>query len=50
MDANKLRFLSEMAEKLESQGNIVEANAVHNLFMKQASEFDKNIKFHFLTT
>lgn len=41
MDANKLRFLSSLAEKLELEGNIVEADAVHNLFIKEASEFDK---------
>ncbi len=41
MDANKLRFLSSLAEKLELEGNVVEANAVHNLFIKEASEFDK---------
>ena len=47
MDANQLKFLSEMAEKLESEGNIVEANIVHNLFLKQAKEFDKeyDVKF-----
>ena len=41
MDADKLRFLSSLAEKLELEGNIVEADAVHNLFIKEASEFDK---------
>ncbi len=41
MDANKLRFLSSLVEKLELEGNIVEADAVHNLFIKEASEFDK---------
>ena len=41
MDANKLRFLSSLAEKLELEGNVVEADAVHNLFIKEASEFDK---------
>lgn len=41
MNANKLRFLSSLAEKLELEGNVVEADAVHNLFIKEASEFDK---------
>ena len=47
MDTNKLRFLSSLVDKLENEGNIIEANVVHNLFMKQASEFDKDYKVNF---
>ena len=47
MDTNKLRFLSSLVEKLESEGNIVEANAVHNLFIKEAADFDKEYKVKF---
>ena len=47
MDTNKLRFLSSLVEKLESEGNIVEANAVHNVFMKEAADFDKEYKVKF---
>ena len=47
MDTNKLRFLSSLVEKLESEGNIVEANAVHNLFIKEAADFDKKYKVEF---
>lgn len=47
MGTNKLRFLSSLVEKLESEGNIVEANAVHNVFMKEAADFDKEYKVKF---
>jgi len=47
MDTNKLRFLSSLVEKLESEGNIVEANTVHNLFIKEAADFDKEYKVKF---
>jgi hypothetical protein len=47
MDTNKLRFLSSLVEKLEIEGNIVEANAVHNLFIKEAADFDKEYKVKF---
>ena len=47
MNTNILNFLSSLADKLENENNIVEANAVHNLFMKQASEFDKEYKVKF---
>ena len=47
MDTNKLRFLSSLVDKLENEGNIIEANVVHNLFMKQASEFDKDYRVKF---
>ena len=32
MDLNKLHALAELADQLENQGFIVEANNVHNLF------------------
>jgi len=47
MHTHKLQALADLAELLESQGNIVEANAVHNLFMKQASEFKKDYEVPF---
>ena len=47
MGTNKLRFLSSLVEKLESEGNIVEANAVHNVFIKEAADFDKEYKVKF---
>ena len=47
MGTNKLRFLSSLVEKLESEGNIVEANAVHNVFIKEAADFDKKYKVKF---
>lgn len=47
MNTDILNFLSSLADKLENENNIVEANAVHNLFMKQASEFDKEYKVKF---
>ena len=47
MHTNKLKSLSELADLLESQGNIVEANRVHNLFIKEASEFKKKYEVPF---
>ena len=41
MQSDKLRSLAELAEILESQGNIVEANRVHGMFVKEAAEFKK---------
>ena len=41
MNTDKLKSLAELAELLESQGNIVEANRIHSMFIKEASEFDK---------
>ena len=43
----RLAQLADLAEKLEEQGNILEANVVHNLFMKEASEFKKKYKVPF---
>ena len=47
MNTNKLQSLSELAELLESQGNIVEANRVHAMFIKEASEFKKEYEVPF---
>ncbi len=41
MHTDKLRSLAELAELLESQGNIVEANRVHKMFIKEAEKFKK---------
>jgi len=41
MDLNKLHALAELADQLENQGFIVEANNVHNLFIKQADQFNE---------
>jgi hypothetical protein len=41
MDLNKLQALAELADQLENQGFIVEANNVHNLFLKQADQFNE---------
>ena len=48
MHTNKLKSLAELADLLESQGNIVEADRVHALFIKEASEFKKEyeVPFH----
>ena len=47
MNTNKLQSLSELAELLESQGNIVEANRVHEMFIKESSEFKKEYEVPF---
>ena len=44
---NKLRSLAELADILESQGNIVEANRIHQMFVKEASEFKKKYEVPF---
>ena len=41
MNPNKLQSLAELADLLESQGSIVEANRIHEMFIKEASEFKK---------
>ena len=41
MYTDKLRSLAELAELLELQGNIVEANRIHNMFIKEATKFKK---------
>ena len=47
MQSNNLRSLAELAELLESQGNIVEANRVHKLFIKEAEKFKKKYEVPF---
>jgi hypothetical protein len=47
MQSDNLRSLAELAELLESQGNIIEANRVHNMFIKQAEKFKKDYKVPF---
>jgi hypothetical protein len=47
MKSNNLRSLAELAELLESQGNIVEANRVHGMFIKEAKKFKKEYKVLF---
>jgi hypothetical protein len=47
MKTNNLRSLAELAELLESQGNIVEANRVHKLFIKEAEKFKKKYEVPF---
>ena len=43
----KLRSLAELAELLEAQGNIIEANRVHKMFVKEAAEFKKKYEVPF---
>ena len=38
MHINQLQALADLTDLLEEQGNIVEANRVHNLFMKEANK------------
>ena len=47
MHTHKLQSLAELADLLESQGNIIEASRVHNLFLKEASEFKKKYEVPF---
>jgi hypothetical protein len=47
MQSDKLRSLAELAEILESQGNIVEANRVHSMCVKEAAEFKKKYNVPF---
>ena len=47
MHIDKLQSLAELADLLESQGNIIEANRVHSLFIKEASEFKKEYEVPF---
>ena len=41
MQSDNLRSLAELAELLETQGNIVEANRIHKMFIKEAEKFKK---------
>jgi hypothetical protein len=47
MQSDNLRSLAEIAELLESQGNIVEANRVHYMFIKEAKKFKKEYEVPF---
>jgi hypothetical protein len=47
MQSDNLRSLAELAELLESQGNIVEANRIHNMFIKEAEKFKKEYEVPF---
>ena len=47
MQSENLRSLAELAELLESQGNIVEANRVHEMFIKAAEKFKKKYEVPF---
>lgn len=38
MNFENLKFLSKLAEDLESKGNFIEARTIHNLFMKEAKD------------
>jgi len=44
---NQLQALADLTDLLEEQGNIVEANRVHNLFMKEANKFKKTYEVPF---
>jgi hypothetical protein len=45
-----LKELAELCDQLEAQGNIIEANNVHNLFIKKASEVEKSHSLKFPMT
>jgi hypothetical protein len=47
MQSDNLRSLAELAELLELQGNIVEANRIHNMFVKEAEKFKKEYEVPF---
>ena len=47
MHINQLQALADLTDLLEEQGNIVEANRVHNLFMKEANKFKKTYEVPF---
>ena len=47
MKTDNLRSLAELAELLEAQGNIVEANRVHKMFIKEAEKFKKKYEVPF---
>jgi hypothetical protein len=42
---SELKALAELAEQLEENGHFVEANVVHNKFMK-LSQFDEELKYN----
>ena len=45
-----LRELAELCDHLEAQGNIIEASRIHNLFIKKASEIEKDNHVRFPMT
>ena len=47
MHINQLQALADLTDLLEEQGNIVEANRVHNLFVKEANKFKKTYEVPF---
>jgi hypothetical protein len=47
MHINQLQALADLTDLLEEQGNIVEANRVHSLFMKEANKFKKTYEVPF---
>ncbi len=47
MRTSQLQALAELADLLEEQGNLVEANRVHNLFVKEANKFKKTYQVPF---
>lgn len=47
MHTSQLQALAELADLLEEQGNLVEANRVHNLFIKEANKFKKTYQVPF---
>ena len=47
MQSDNLRSLAELAELLESQGNIIEADRVHKMFIKEAEKFKKKYEVPF---
>ena len=47
MHINQLQALADLTDLLEEQGDIVEANRVHNLFMKEANKFKKTYEVPF---
>ncbi len=47
MQSDNLRSLAELAELLEFQGNIVEANRIHSMFIKEAEKFKKEYEVPF---
>lgn len=47
MHISQLQALADLTDLLEEQGNIVEANRVHNLFMKEANKFKKTYEVPF---
>jgi len=47
MHINQLQALADLTDLLEEQGDIVEANRVHNLFLKEANKFKKTYEVPF---